>query len=537
MKTDDPRIDGSTTSGASLESKIAVLLGLLALAYGGTVTFDFVAGIKEERSLSQLASVAVPSALESEAVAFAFEAAVKAHEDAILTGESDSLAAMRTQLERALRLCDAIEQREQATGAVLPELIVARRAIRSFTEQAEPVFNLVAEKGLGGEDVQAALAELRQRTDNGRRAVAAASAAHTDALQQILRESQVSAKRQRQGTLGLFVSVLLVGALGTRWMVRRTIVRPLLTVSEDVGAGAEAVSAASDQLNDASQALAQGSSESAAALERSAAALEEMNSITRNNAAHAQRAKELAGRARGAADAGSSRMQELSTAMSAIKSSSHEVSQIIKTIDEIAFQTNILALNAAIEAARAGEAGLGFSVVADEVRNLAQRSAEAARQTSAKIEQSRERSEQGATLNAAVAEHLTDITARVREVDELVAQIAGASQELEQGINQVSTSVTELDGLTQKNAALAEETSAAASELGGHTTRLRGAVGSLERLARGGSGAAADAKRAQPEITARAQSEKGLEAPPPVAMPPTRRRARGVDAAVAGSRA
>lgn len=485
MKATDGIADSGGTSGSKLESKIAVLLGLVALAYGGTVGLDFVVRTREERSLSLLASVTVPSALESQAVVFSFEAAVKAHEDAVLTGDDTILATMRQQLARTIELCTAIEQRDAVDGAVLPELVAARDAVRSFAERAEPVFVLVAEKGLAAPEVQQAFADLRQRTEHGRLAVAAASTAETNVLQQILRDNQKSAKRQRQATLAGFAGVLVIGAITTRLMVRRTIVRPLLTVSEDVGAGAEAVSAASGQLNDASQALAQGSSESAAALERSAAALEEMNSITRNNASHARRAKELAGRARGAADAGAARMQELSTAMGAIQSSGHEVAEIMKTIDEIAFQTNILALNAAIEAARAGDAGLGFSVVADEVRSLAHRSAEAARKTSTRIEQSRERSEQGAALNAVVADHLADITSRVREVDELVAQIASASQELEQGINQVSTSVHELDGLTQKNAALAEETSAAAGELDKHTSSLRGAVGALEMLARG----------------------------------------------------
>ncbi|ACB77775.1 methyl-accepting chemotaxis protein [Opitutus terrae] len=503
MKTDDTSLPGSGVGGSSLESKIAVLLGLLALAYGATVVVDVVVGLREERSLARLATVAVPSALDSEAAVFAYEAAVKAHEDAMLTGDNTPLETMRAQLQRTLELFAGIEQR----GTARAELTAARGAVKAYAEHASPVFDLVAAKGLGDADVQAALTDLRQRTENGRQAVSAASKAHTEALHEILRDNERAAQRQRQATLGLFVGVLAVGAVGARWMVRRTIVRPLLHVSADVGAGAEAVSAAAGQLNDASQALAQGSSESAASLERSAAALEEMNSITRNNATHAQRAKELAGRARGAADAGASRMEELSTAMSAIKSSSHEVAEIMKTIDEIAFQTNILALNAAIEAARAGEAGLGFSVVADEVRNLAQRSAEAARQTSSKLEQSRERSEQGARLNTAVAEHLSDINARVREVDELVAQIAGASHELEQGIGQVSKSVAELDQLTQKNAALAEETSAAAGELGGHTSRLHGAVGSLEGLARGKHAANEKAvRRSEDPIEARNES-------------------------------
>src|ERR1022692_3094256 len=129
-------------------------------------------------------------------------------------------------------------------------------------------------------------------------------------------------------------------------------------------------------------------------------------------------------------------MRTMIAAMEGIKVSSDETAKIIKTIDEIAFQTNILALNAAVEAARAGEAGMGFAVVADEVRNLAQRSAQAAKETAAKIEGSLTRTTQGVEISAKVAASLDEITAKVRQVDELVAEVSGASREQTEGIGQ-----------------------------------------------------------------------------------------------------
>ena len=178
-------------------------------------------------------------------------------------------------------------------------------------------------------------------------------------------------------------------------------------------------------------------------------------------------------------------MQTMAVAMNDIKGSSDEVAKIIKTIDEIAFQTNILALNAAVEAARAGEAGMGFAVVADEVRNLAQRAAQAAKETSGKIETAVTKTTQGVQISAKVAQSLQEIVAKVRQVDELAAEVAAASREQSQGIEQVNTAVTQMDKVTQSSAATAEESASASEELNAQAEVLRDAVGDLLKLVDG----------------------------------------------------
>ncbi|MES2695730.1 MAG: methyl-accepting chemotaxis protein, partial [Verrucomicrobiota bacterium] len=230
---------------------------------------------------------------------------------------------------------------------------------------------------------------------------------------------------------------------------------------------------------------AAGSSEQAASLEEASASLEEMASMTKRNADSAQTAKDLSAQTRTSADTGAAHMDEMRRAMDAIKASSDDIAKIIKTIDEIAFQTNILALNAAVEAARAGEAGMGFAVVAEEVRRLAQRSAESAKETAAKIEDAILKSEHGVTISGSVAQSLSDIVTKAREVDTLVAEIAHASREQSQGIDQLNVTVGQMDKVTQSNAGTAEETAAAAEELTAQAASMRTAVDHLEILLRG----------------------------------------------------
>jgi methyl-accepting chemotaxis protein len=178
-------------------------------------------------------------------------------------------------------------------------------------------------------------------------------------------------------------------------------------------------------------------------------------------------------------------MGEMKQAMDGIKAASANIAKIVRTIDEIAFQTNILALNAAVEAARAGEAGAGFAVVAEEVRSLAQRSANSAKETAEKIEDSVARSEHGVQISAKVAQSLDEILDKARKVDGLVAEIATASNEQSQGIGQVTIAVSQMDKVTQGNAAGAEESASASEELSAQAELMRDSVHSLQKLVGG----------------------------------------------------
>ena len=261
--------------------------------------------------------------------------------------------------------------------------------------------------------------------------------------------------------------------------------RVLTSVASALEDGSNQVASAASQVSSASQSLAEGSSEQAASLEETSSSLEEMSSMTKRNTVNAEKVNDLARQARAAAETGASDMQAMAAAMSEIKISGDDIAKIIKTIDEIAFQTNILALNAAVEAARAGEAGMGFAVVADEVRNLAQRAAQSAKETASKIENSFTKTAQGIQLTEKVAKSLQEIVTKSRQVDELAAEVASASKEQTQGIEQVNVAVSQMDKVTQSNAAGAEESASAAEELNAQAEALKSAVADLLKLVNG----------------------------------------------------
>lgn len=297
-------------------------------------------------------------------------------------------------------------------------------------------------------------------------------------------ESLIKAKIREnfRYTVLLFLGILVFTSVATL-MASRSITRLLGATAQELRSSSLHVTQAATQVAAASRDLASGASDQASSLEETGSSLEEMSSMTRRNAETASKVHALGKEARAAAEKGSAEMAAMSKAIGAIHDSSGEIAKIIRTIDEIAFQTNILALNAAVEAARAGEAGMGFAVVADEVRNLAQRSAQAARDTAAKIEGAISTTAEGVRLTKAAASSLEAIVIKAREVDTLAAAVATASTEQSQGIQQINLAVSQIDRVTQANVGTADQSAAAAEQLQDQAAALKLVVENLSALA------------------------------------------------------
>ena len=467
---------------------LVLLASATMLAFAGVVFYEFEQNVKNERDLETI-STALTNHLEADMMHDALRsdvlsatlAGIKKDESAgkdVLKELDNHIGIFRTAIEKSEKL-----DLDDSTKAALASV---DQPLNEYTKLASELAKKAIQDPAAGES---GMADFGKKFQDLERSMSTASGLIESRAEAIKASAEASKKLFLNFLfVGIGVSILLLNVVG--WIVAKSIPRSFMLLIDRLAIGAAQIESASGHIASSSESLASSTTEQAASLEETSASLEEIASMTKNNAENSREAKDLTGAMREVADTGASDMDKMAHAMAAIKESSNNIAKIIKTIDEIAFQTNILALNAAVEAARAGEAGMGFAVVAEEVRNLALRSASAARETAEKIEDSIQKSSAGVQINAKVSLSLADIVSKARQADELVAQISIASNEQSQGIDQINSSVSQMDAMTQNNAAGAEESANVSADLRTQSTQLTQLVQELQTLVGGKSSSA-----------------------------------------------
>jgi methyl-accepting chemotaxis protein len=446
-----------------------------------------------------------------------------------------SLDAMRKRMDGVVASLTRFRDQSHVTEAERKSIDAVLPVIAKYRKQAEDSIDIgTIDASMGAMNMQAADGQFQFVVK------------HLDELVQaekkLAQQSYEAAASSARAAMFLMIAVLVVAALASiaaALLMSRAIVRPLhvgirtaqriaggdlgvdvqvrgsdetadllraladMTVNlrelvGEVASGARMVADTSAQIAQGNQDLSQRTEEQASTLEETASSMEELTSTVSLNAQNARQASQLAVGASDIARKGGDVVGQVVSTMTGISESSRKISDIIGVIDGIAFQTNILALNAAVEAARAGEQGRGFAVVAAEVRNLAQRSAAAAKEIKGLIGESVDKVDTGAKLVDAAGKTMHEIVSSVKKVSDLIAEIAAASEEQDAGIQQVNTAVTQMDQVVQQNASLVEEATAATESMKSQASAL---LHMVARFDLGGGRAAAAVQAARPEPT------------------------------------
>jgi methyl-accepting chemotaxis protein len=466
----------------TITARIWLSLGIFAIGMVASTALSQQLATRSEAALRAAGDALFPAVQQSEAAVGGFERTVKEFSDAVITQDGAKLTAAAAEGRPVVDALRAIA----ALGGLSAERMTEARQLSETTQQflaaASRVYADVVATSTMTPALQTRVRDLASQTD----AIKTSLKQLSEHCQADLRLNAMADQSQMQRWIALAISALTftIAAVVSSFMIRSTNTSLRTAVGSLNDVAAQVVSAAAE-LSTSAQSLSQGATDQAAALEETSASMEEMASMTRSSAQNAQLAATLVTGVVEQVGQSNTALSEMVASMDGIKASSNRVAQIIKSIDEIAFQTNLLALNAAVEAARAGEAGMGFAVVAEEVRSLARRSAQAAKDTASLIDESIQRSNQGAGKVGQVAAAIGTITESMAKVKNIVAEVREASHQQAQGIDQVLQSIQQIERVTQTTAATAEENAAAGDELNAQAVASVAVVRQLEVLVDG----------------------------------------------------
>ncbi len=497
-------------------SAIAVVLGLFALV--GAVTFTSGVHLRDlntefmEHSVHEIAALSKlrtelgqlryheknmvidyedgVAVLKHREAWLAEAAALKKTFESLLEGEDDednvlarkAIASLQSYVDESKPVLDAVQNGAFDTAKVADKrLDKAKAHVRDVEKDLQEIERIVYA------EVDAARAEFGSSMTRALLACAAAFAAvvlvvapltvlNMNSIVEPMRQARSLAEAIAQGNLASRSEVHGADEAAELQRALLTMQDSLRGLVGEVRRSTDSIATAGSEIASGSQDLSSRTEQAASNLQQTASSVEQLTGTVRHSADSAAQANQLAASAAEVAQRGGSVVSQVVCTMDEINASSRKIADIIGTIDGIAFQTNILALNAAVEAARAGEQGRGFAVVAGEVRSLAQRSAEAAREIKALIGASVEKVDTGSRLVADAGSTMSEIVASVQRVSDIIGEISAAAGEQSQGIGQVNGAVTQLDQMTQQNAALVEQSAAAAESLKDQAARLASVV-------------------------------------------------------------
>jgi len=470
----------------SIRAKL--LFGVGALAGGYLLFFALVQWTtgRTQQHLSQVSSAIYPATLSINHAHNSFQAVVKDYKDAVLLQDAKALAAADEDARNATEALEQAKDKLKTVPALQKQVADAADFYAGLRERSKSAYTkMVSSPDSMTDGAQTSLASLAQENSKMEQIFAdLASSIGDKAFQAEFAAVNNSNGWQRWLTLILFA--IAAGFAGlTIVVMEKQVSSPLRSLAERLADGARRVAASARQVSDSGASLAQGASNQAASLEETSASSQQINAMAARSSDDCRSAHQIVAASQERFVQTNQSLVELVQAMDEIQKSNDEVSKIIRVIDEIAFKTNILALNAAVEAARAGEAGAGFAVVAEEVRNLAQRCAQAVQDSSVIVDKSMRGSHAGKLKLDMVVEALGVATAESNRVKSLMDQVTSASMEQTRGIDQITRSISAMERVTQTSASSAEQSAAAAKELTVQSSLLNEVVSRLTSMIEG----------------------------------------------------
>lgn len=448
----------------NITAKIWLSIGVFVLGYVLSTGLSQVKDREARVSLRVTSEALFPAAQSSQDAQSAFERMVKGFGDAVITQDASGIDRAAEDGRRsvvALKAISAIPDLSHERSEAAHRLALS---VEQVLTDARSTYG-AAMAGTMSTSMQDRMRGLASRTDEAKASLDKMKEQLAADLHRQLSGLEESSGRQSSLALAVFAFTMIVAGVIVHLTIRRAITGPVVRVIGGVMSSADEAARVAEQMAQSGTEVSSNAQEQAGCIEATSASLEEISITTRQNADSAGEADRLMQTARKTVERAAQAMSELTSSMNLISKSSNQVAGVLKTIDEIAFRTNILALNAAVEAARAGVAGAGFSVVADEVRSLARRAADAARSSGSIIEQTVGDVSKGVELVNHAQAAFQEVSATIASGSQIVSQIAASSNEQALGIAHIGQAILKIESLTQRNVINAQQTAEGASAM------------------------------------------------------------------------